>query len=65
MKRIERNHEGKISYHLLKIVEITLQRLRRAYQKGVIILDEFLKKQIRMYKKRRVNNAKKIIKKWG
>lgn len=65
MTRIEKNHESKISYHLLKIGEIILQRLRRAYQKGVIMLDVFLKEQIRMYKKRRVNNAKKIIKKWG
>lgn len=65
MTRIEKNHDSKISYHLLKIGKITSHRLHRAYQKGEIMLDVFLKEQIRMHKKRRVNNAKKIIKKWG
>lgn len=41
MTRIEKNHDKKISYHLLKIGEITLHRLYRAYQKGEIMLDAF------------------------
>lgn len=65
MTRIEKNHDSKISYHLLKIVEITLHRLHRAYQKGERMLDAFLKEQIQLHKKRRVNTAKKIIEKWG
>lgn len=63
MRRIERNHESKISYHLLKIVEIILQRLYRAYQKGVIMLDAFLKKQIKQHQIRKYNRAKKIVEK--